>query len=231
MLPVDVTETLAMPLTHTTPPKPKSTDPASTNGLETTRGTHLGFFWVSEHVYDAAEDSCRRLSFELDISTTVSSYPCFQPQSAAHKHARLSVLAFFGSLNLFMASVEFADAIVNPTSPNPFPDQKTSTQICQTNLSGIFWSFGPPSTPIPPHPCLHIPSAPRIHLIASEDTRNGEFATLVVPEAKGRPLDTDYAGLGVGLLYGGYGVATSTMEGTAIPLIPASSSPTLRAPE
>ncbi|ESK80667.1 hypothetical protein Moror_5116 [Moniliophthora roreri MCA 2997] len=120
----------------------------------------LEVFWVPEHVYDVAEDSRRRLHLDLNADTTLSSYPRFRTPYTAPEYAEPFVLAFFGSLIPFPAVTDSAGA--------------------------IFGSFAVVCTPFPPHPYLHVPSASGSHPIASEDTQDGEFAILVVPEAKER---------------------------------------------
>ncbi|ESK80899.1 hypothetical protein Moror_15778 [Moniliophthora roreri MCA 2997] len=114
----------------------------------------------AEHVYDVIEGSRRRLHFDLNTDTTLSSYPRFRTPYTAPEYAEPFVLAFFGSLIPFPALTDSAGA--------------------------IFGSFAVVCTPFPPHPYLHVPSASGTHPIASEDTQDGEFAILVVPEAKER---------------------------------------------
>uniref|UniRef100_A0A0W0EWY0 Uncharacterized protein n=1 Tax=Moniliophthora roreri TaxID=221103 RepID=A0A0W0EWY0_MONRR len=150
------------------------------------------------------------IAFPSNLTSARPSPPTLvSSQNQQPQRPTLSVLAFFGSLNSFMTSVEFADTIFDlnwtPSPPPPprthFRTKKPAPRYARVTLlvyfgtlspflvsaessDAVFQSFGPPSTPTPPHLYLHIPSAPRTHLIASEDTRNGEFAILVVPEDK-----------------------------------------------
>uniref|UniRef100_A0A0W0FDI8 Uncharacterized protein n=1 Tax=Moniliophthora roreri TaxID=221103 RepID=A0A0W0FDI8_MONRR len=90
-------EILENPRSHTAALPAKSSSPARTEYARTSRKTLLGVFLPAEHESDVVEDSRRRLSFEFDTLSTLSSYSRFHPQQTTGKMARQVLWGLLGS--------------------------------------------------------------------------------------------------------------------------------------